>query len=151
VSVGGGYDYARPNVRIFPRRGEWQTSWDATINVSWTVWDGGRRAAERGEARATAASLEARVEDFDRQVTFEVRARALELDASREAVTAAGEEIRAAADAERVVNERYRAGVAAAGDVLDAQVARLQADLDRTRALANVRLAEARLERAVGR
>ena len=36
-------------------------------------------------------------------------------------------------------------------DVLDAQVARLQAELDRTRAVANVRLAEARLERALGR
>jgi outer membrane protein TolC len=40
--------------------------------------------------------------------------------------------------------------VATATDVLDAQVARLQAELDRTRAVANVRLAEARLERAIG-
>jgi hypothetical protein len=35
--------------------------------------------------------------------------------------------------------------------VLDAQVALLQAELDRTRALANIRLAEARLHRAEGR
>jgi outer membrane protein TolC len=35
--------------------------------------------------------------------------------------------------------------------VLDAQQALLQAELDRTRALAEVRLAEARLDRAVGR
>ena len=151
IAVGGGYDYARPNPRIFPRKGDWQASWDASINLSWTLWDGGRRAAEHGEARATAAALKTRVEDFDRQATFEVRARALELDASREAVTAADEEIRAAADAERVVNERYKAGVATGTDVLDAQVAHLQADLDRARAIAGVRLAEARLERALGR
>jgi outer membrane protein TolC len=151
IALGGGYDYARPNPRIFPRRGEWQTSWDTTINVSWTLWDGGRRAAEHGEALATAASLKTRVDDFDRQVTFEVRARALDLDASTAAVTAADDEIRAAAEAERVVNERYKAGVTTGTDVLDAQVARLQAELDRTRALANVRLAEARLERALGR
>ena len=80
-----------------------------------------------------------------------MRTRTLELDSSREAVSAADEEIRAAAEAERVVGERYRAGVATTTDVLDAQVARLQAELDRTRAVANVRLAEARLERAVGR
>jgi outer membrane protein TolC len=151
IALGGGYDYARPNPRIFPRRREWQTSWDATINLSWTLWDGGRRAAEHGEARATAAALKTRVDDFDRQVGFEVRARALELGAGREAVTAADDEVRAAADAERVVGERYRAGVATGTDVLDAQVARLQAELDRTRAVANVRLAEARLERAIGR
>ena len=150
ISVGGGYDYARPNPRIFPRREEWQTSWDASVNVTWTLWDAGRRAADYGEARANAAALRTRVSDFDRQATFEVRARSLELDSSRQAVTAADDEVRAATEAERVVGERYKAGVATGAEVIDAQVARLQAELDRTRAIANVRLAEARLERAVG-
>ena len=36
-------------------------------------------------------------------------------------------------------------------EVIDAQVALLQAELDRTRALANAHLAAARLDRAVGR
>ena len=36
-------------------------------------------------------------------------------------------------------------------EVLDAEFALLQAELDRTRALADVRLAEARLARAIGR
>ncbi len=150
VGVGGGYDYSNPNPRNFPRMAEWATSWDATINVTWTLWDGGRRGAETGEAHADAIALRTRVEDFDREVTFEVRSRALELESSRQAVTAADDEVRAAVDAERVVGERYRAGVETATDVLDAQLARLQAELDRTRAVANVRLAEARLERAIG-
>jgi outer membrane protein len=150
VGIGGGYDYARPNPRIFPRRKEWNTSWDASVNVTWTLWDAGRRAADTGEARANARALRTRVDDFDRQVTFEVRARSAELASSRQAIGAADDEIRAAAEAERVVEERYRAGVATATDVLDAQIARLQAELDRTRAIANVRLAEARLERAIG-
>jgi len=151
IGVGGGYDYARPNPRIFPRTGEWKPSFDASVNVTWTLWDGGRRSAEYGEARANAAALKTRIEDFDRQVGFEVRSRSLELASSREGVTAAEEEVRAAVDAERVVGERYKAGVATSTDVLDAQVARLQAELDRARAIANVRLAEARLERAIGR
>jgi outer membrane protein len=151
VAVAAGYDYARPNPRIFPRSADWKPTWDASVNVSWSLWDGGRRGAEQGEALANASALRTRVGDFDRQVTFEVRARALELDSSREAVAAADEELRAAAEAERAIGERYRAGVATSTDVLDAQVARLQAELDRTRAIANVRLAEARLERAVGR
>jgi outer membrane protein len=151
VAFGAGYDYARPNPRIFPRRADWTTSWDASVNLTWTLWDGGRRAAEYGEARASAAALKVRVADFDRQVDFEVRARALELASSREAITAADDEIRAAVEAERAIGERYKAGVATSTDILDAQVARLQAQLDRTRAIANVRLAEARLERALGK
>jgi hypothetical protein len=35
--------------------------------------------------------------------------------------------------------------------LLEAQVALLQAELDRTRAIANARLAQARLDRALGR
>jgi outer membrane protein TolC len=150
VGVGGGYDYANPNPRDFPRTAVWATSWDASISVTWTLWDGGRRAADTGEARANATALRTRVANFDRDVTFEVRARALELASSRQAVSAADDGLRAAVEAERVLTERYRAGVATATDVLDAQVARLQAELDRTRAVANVRLAEARLERAIG-
>ena len=150
IGVAGGYDYARPNPRIFPRSADWKTSWDASVNVAWTLWDGGRRGAEYGEARATASALRARVEDFDRQVTFEVRARLLELESSRQALVAADDGIRAALDAERVIGERYAAGVATSTEVLDAQVARLQAELDRARAIANIRLAEARLERAIG-
>jgi outer membrane protein TolC len=49
------------------------------------------------------------------------------------------------------VQERFAAGVATATDLLDAQVALLQAELDRTRALAGARLANARLDRALGR
>lgn len=150
ISIGGGYDYARPNPRIFPRTPDWRSSWDASVNVSWSLWDGGRRAADQGEARALAAALATRVDDFDRQLTFDVRARQLDVDSSRQAVAAAGDEVGAASEAERVVGERYRAGVATSTDVLEAQVARLQAELDRTRAIANLRLAEARLQRALG-
>jgi len=151
LALGAGYDYARPNPRIFPRSGDWKTSWDVSVNLSWSLWDSGRRRAEQGEALATARSFHARVGDFDRQVTFEVRQRTLELDSSRAAVTATEDEVRAALEAERVVGERYRVGVATPTDVLDAQVARLQAELDRTRAIANVKLAEAQLQRALGR
>jgi len=49
------------------------------------------------------------------------------------------------------VDERYRAGVIAQGEVRDAEFALVQAELDRTRALAGVRLPQARLARAVGR
>ena len=151
VSVGGGYDYARPNPRIFPRTAQWDDSWDASITASWSIWDGGRNRAERAEAAARASAAAARVLDFDRQVTFEVRQRRLEVDSTRAAIATAADGVRAATEAFRVVGERFAAGVATNTDLLDAQADLLQAQLDRTRALANARLADARLERAVGR
>jgi outer membrane protein TolC len=49
------------------------------------------------------------------------------------------------------VGDRFAAGVATSTDVLVAQDALLQAALERTRALAGVKLAEARLQRVTGR
>jgi outer membrane protein TolC len=59
--------------------------------------------------------------------------------------------VRSANEARRVVQERFNVGVATSTEVLDAQVDLLQADLDRARALASIRLAAARLDRALGR
>jgi outer membrane protein TolC len=151
VSVNGGYDYARPNPRIFPRAEEWNDSWDVSVNVSWALWDGGRVRAERAEAAAIARAAQSRVGDFDRQVAFEVRQRRLELESSRAAILAAADGVRAAEEARRVLGERFTAGVATSTEVLDAQTDLLVAELERTRALAGARLAEARLARAVGR
>jgi outer membrane protein TolC len=103
----------------------------------------------RTSALATVAR--ARLAEFDSVLAFEVRQRAVELDTARDAVNVADGTIAAAAEARRVVGERFAVGVITQSEVLDAQVALLQAELDRTRALANLRLAEARLTRATGR
>jgi outer membrane protein TolC len=149
--VASGYDFARPNPRIFPRAERWEPSWDASINVSWTLWDGGRRSAERAEASAASRAVEARISEFDRQATFELQSRTFDLESARAGVDTAGEGLRAALEARRVVDERYQAGVATSTDVVDAEIVVLQAELDRTRATAAVHVAEAGVARAAGR
>ena len=151
VAITGGFDYARPNPHIFPRADRWDDSWDAGFSATWALWDGGRARAEAAQARTLADAARQRLAEFDSVVSLEVRLRLLDIDSGRAAVAAADDAVRAATEARRVVTERYRAGVAIQTDVLDADVGLLQAELDRTRAIAGVRLAEARLARALGR
>ena len=151
IAVAGGYDEARPNPRIFPRVDDWNPSWDLSVNVTWSLWDGGRRRAEEAEAAAATRALSARSADFDRQLAFEVEQRRLEVDSAIAAIGAADSGIKAAQEAQRVLGERFTAGVATNTDVLDSQTDLLQAELDRTRAVAAARLALARLDRAMGR
>jgi outer membrane protein len=151
VSVTGGYDVARPNPRIFPRAAEWNPSWDAGVNVSWSFWDGGRARADIAQAGANHRAAEQRLLEFDTVLDVEVRQRALDVASAAASIAAAADGVTSAAEARRVVTERFSAGVATNTDVLDAQIALLSAELDRTRALAAARLAAARLERAVGR
>ena len=151
VSVNGAVDYANPNPRIFPRAEKWQESWEVGVTANWTLWDGGRTAAEVLEADAAATAARARLEELDSLFALEIRQRSLDLDSARASLVAAGDGVRSAAEARRVVAERFTVGVATNTEVLDAQLALLQAELDRTRALAAIRLAEARLDRALGR
>jgi outer membrane protein len=151
VAVTGGVDYANPNPRIFPRKGEWQESWDVGVSVNWNFFDFGRAKSQAAEAAAAATAVTERIAELDALVSAEVRQRLLDVETSRAMVVAAGDAVRSAAEARRVITERFGAGVATSTDVLVAQVALLETELSRTRALANVRLAEARLERALGR
>jgi outer membrane protein len=151
IAVAGGVDYARPNPRIFPRQEAWKESWDASVNVTWPLFDGGRTKAELTEATANERAIAERLAEFDTTLTVEVRTRLSELTSSRAAIDAASDGVRSAEEARRVVGDRFSAGVATSTDVVDAQVALLQAELDRTQAIATRRLAEARLARALGR
>ena len=150
VAVGGGLDYASPNPRIFPREKAWRTSWDASVNVNWPLFDGGRARSEMAEAAASARVVRERLADFDASLAVEIRQRLSEIEASRAAIDAAADAVRSATEARRVLGDRFAAGVATSTDVLDAQVALLQAELDRTQAVANAHLADARLARALG-
>lgn len=150
INLTGGVDYANPNPRIFPRKGEWQESWDVGVNVNWNFFDFGRTKAQAAEASAAVLATRERIAEFDAIVAADVQQRLLDVDTSHAMVNAARDAVRSAAEARRVVADRFAAGVATSTDVLVAQVALLEAELSRTRALASVRLAEARLERSIG-
>src|SRR5205807_4126378 len=72
VSLAGGFDYARPNPRIFPRDTTWRESWDASVNVGWTLFDGGRTRSEVAEATAARRAAAERLADFDSTLAVEV-------------------------------------------------------------------------------
>ena len=151
IAVAGGADYANPNPKIFPRQGDWKGSFDLGVGVSWPFLDSGRTKAERAEAVAATVAARERLADLDTLLAADVRQRLLDLDSSLAAVATSQAGVRSAAEARRVLGERFAVGVATTTDVLIAQEQLLSAELARARALANVRLAEARLTRALGR
>jgi outer membrane protein TolC len=149
--VAGGYDFAHPNRKIFPVTEEWRQSWEIGINVRWPVFDGGKVQAETAEADGLRRAAEERLKEADTTIDADVRMRIADLRSAEAAIDASEVGVRAATEARRVVTDRFAAGVATNTDVLDAQTALLQAELDRTRALSNAQLSWARLERAMGR
>lgn len=151
VGLAGGFDYAKPNRRIFPITNLWEESWDVGVSVNWNFFDFGRANSQAAEAAAIVTATRERIAEFDEVVSADVRQRLLDIESSQAMVRAASDAVRSATEARRVVTDRFGAGVATSTDVLIAQVQLLESELVRTRALAGVRLAEARLERALGR
>ena len=141
---------ARPNNRFVPREDKWHASWDLGVTVSWSLWDGGRAKADRAAAEAQARAVDHRLAEFDARVAVDIQQRLDEIQAGWAAIAAAQEAVAASEEAHRVLRERYAAGVATSTEVLDAGVALLEAELERTRLQASLRVSEARLRRAVG-
>ncbi len=141
---------ARPNTRFFPRADDWHTSWDLGVNVTWPLWDGGRARADHATSVAQASATHYELEDFDDALAVEIRQRVLDVQSARAALDASADAVAAATEARRVVGERFDVGVATNTDRLDAEVAEREAELERTRLAAALRVAEAQLLRAVG-
>ncbi len=151
ANLSAGYDYANPNPRILPLEPRWKSSWSVGAVVSLSLFDGGRTAAAAAQIDAQADALGHRLEDLEGRVRLEVTQRLLELATARQAAAVAGANLDSAHENVRVAHDRYHEGVIPSSELLDAETALLRAGLDRTNALAQVRVALANLGRAVGR
>jgi outer membrane protein TolC len=127
------------------------SSWLMGAEVSWNVSLGG---AERARLRAAArASDKAAAEADDARAAVDVevvsalterRAALARVDAGRAAVAQAHE-------SERIVRDRFEAGMAGVTDLLRAQGAVLDAEAERTAAVVAAMVSNAKLTRALGR
>jgi outer membrane protein TolC len=141
---------ARPNPLFIPRVDQWKTSWSLGVNVTWSFLDGGRARAQAATATSQAEAIRQQSADVSAGMAVELRQRLLDLEADQAAIVASADAVSAATEAHRVVAERFRAGVASSTEVLDAEVALLEASLEHTQLSAAARIDEARLRRAIG-
>ncbi len=151
LGASAGFDHANPNRLILPPEAEWKHTWDLGIQVLLRVFDGGRTSAAVARAQAEVEAGRQRLVDLERQIRLQATQAHLDLRVSQAAVGVADQGLRAARENHRVSQDRYREGVIPSSELLDASVGLLQAGLDRAQALAQVRLASAELDRAVGR
>jgi len=151
ASLSAGYDYARPNTRILPLTDAWNDTWSVGVNVSWRAFDGGRASAAVARAQAQAEATRHVLTDLERRVRLDVSARALELATRRAALEVATRSLEAARENVRVSQDRFREGLIASSDLLDAESRLLQAGLDLTRSATAIQQARANLDHAVGR
>jgi outer membrane protein TolC len=109
------------------------------------LWNGGRHRAAVAAAHAEAEAGRRDVERMERGIRLEVEQAWEELQTARARRHTAARSLEAAREAERILEERFRSGVAKTLDLLDAATARREAETRELVARAQTRLAAFRL------
>ena len=142
--VGGVKDGYLPNLT------QPKLNWAGTVSLHVPILDGGRTHAQVDEAAAEYRAAQARTEDAKRGVQSDIEQALADLQSSRSRLGLVKIQIDQARQAYQVAQVRYENGAATNLDVLTAQSALEQAELNQAQLLFGVQLSEYNLNRAVG-
>jgi outer membrane protein TolC len=144
-------DYSYSKGSGFSGSDEWQKNWDVGISASWPLFDGGSGLGRIKEAKANSRQLRLVKELVEDGIKMEVSAHYLTLKANRKAISSQERSVEQAQEALKIAQARYESGQATNLDVLDSEVALIQAKTNKIQALHDYLVSLARLENAVGR
>src|SRR5438876_11594541 len=126
-------------------------AWSATLSLNWSLFDGGNRIARYQEAKANLEGARARVRSTELDIIQNVEQAEIAVEEAQERIQAAQTLVASAQENFRLAQGRFDAGVGTILELTDAQLALTQAQNTESQALADYRIALARLDRAVGR
>jgi outer membrane protein TolC len=124
--------------------------WTAGLNLSWTFFDGLSTPAAVRQAKAVVASNTLTYSQTERDVSGQLRTALSALGLQTEALAVLVENRETATKNLDYFQERFKAGASNTLEVRDAQVKLLGAELSLAQTRANVEVARASLERAMG-
>jgi outer membrane protein len=127
------------------------SAWGAGLQVKWNVFAGGGDAARIRAGSAALRSAQAQRDAADEAVRLDARTAAIAARTAAAAERASRVGVDQARESQRIVRNRYEAGLATATDLLRAAETVTRAEAGRTRALLDARVAIAELARAMGR
>ncbi|HVN48198.1 MAG TPA: TolC family protein [Bacteroidota bacterium] len=146
----GNYDYNRPNQRYFPATDEFKDSWDVSVSVSFDLWNWNQTGHQTTQAQAQLAQAQEGLSMTKDGITLEVTQCYLNIQKAKERKVVSEQEVAQAEENYRTMEGKYKQGLAANSELLDAEVALLQAKLNLTQSLVDYELANAQLSKAIG-
>lgn len=145
VAAQAGFDVS--GTRINDRASSWLVGGE----VRWTFSLGGAELAQTTAAIAAAARARAEADDARSAVHVEVVSALRRLEAARARQAVGRAAVDQARESQRIIRDRFDAGIVGVNDVLRASTAVLDAETQRVSALVDATDSEAMLRRALGR
>jgi outer membrane protein TolC len=126
-------------------------SWSARVSLNWPIFNGFTRESNVTRTRTARETAQAQAEDARRQVNAQITQNLAALTSAEQSLAIAQASYAAADEELRVVQERYRLGMATIIDVLASQISLEQADVDIVRSRLDYLVAKAQIEALIGR
>ena len=146
----GDYNYARPNPRILPTQDKFNGTWDVSVSMSLNLWNWGATIDKTDQANAQFEQAKDTYKIVKDRVTLEVTQNFLNVQKSKEKMTVAEQSVSQAEENYRITDEKFKNGLALNSDLLDAEVALLQAKTNYIQSIVDYELAQAQLKKSIG-
>ena len=146
----GNYYYSRPNQRILPAEDKFDGTWDVTVSLSLNLWNWGATIDKTEAAEAQFQQAQDSYKIIKDMITLEVTRNYLDINKSNEKISVAKQSVGQAEENYRVTDEKFKNGLALNSDLLDAEVALLQAKTNYIQSVVDYELAVAQLKKSIG-
>jgi outer membrane protein TolC len=124
--------------------------WTLGLGLTWGLFDGGEREADRSERAALARAAELELDSLERAVDVEINTARVSVESQQASLVRAEVAVAAARRNATETAELYRRGLVRALEVVDANVQLFEAEVERTGAQYSLALAYLDLRAAVG-
>jgi len=146
----GDYYYQRPNQRIEPPVDIFKDTWDAGIQISLPIWNWGQTESKVSEARAQREQTQLAEKQTADAVYLDVTQSYLNFKQAKDKIAVAQTAVNDAEESYRISDQKFKVGLVTNTDLMDAEIALLQAKLNYTQALTGLEIARVSLEKAIG-
>lgn len=151
ISLGANYYYSQPNQRIFPPEEKFKGTWDAGLNLSYNLTNLYTTQYQVQEAQANVVQAAAAADQTTNAIRMDVHTQYGGYQVALQRIEIARKALGQASENQRVLKNRFEHQLSSVTDLLDADYASLQAQINLTTANADAILAYYRLLKAVGK
>ncbi len=138
IALSANYSYYNDTSSAFhSEAGYWNTAWDITIGLQWTIFDSFKNVASVKEACANAEKAELNKENVDNMLTIQMDQLYTSLEQNAKIIEAADDLIKTAEEGYRIAKESYRNGLIQSVDLLNAETGMLRAKMNYLNAMYN--------------
>ena len=150
IYLNGNYYYSNPNQRFFPQQEKFKGSWDVNITLSYDLWNWNRTGYKSTQAEVQLEQSKDNYNIIKDAITLEVNQNYLNVLQAKEKLSVSEFSVKQAEENYRVTKELFAQGLTINSELLDAEVALLQAKTNYVQTIVDYELAKTSLEKSVG-